>query len=611
MAFKCIIEPKVEEFKKALKDKDIKMSDLLNLDHKPLVDKLTPFVGKDAESLATLFEEKRILKNQMVGLKNAVQKATRTGRYSPESIAAAKKALTEFRAKQQERIFSPAEGESYLGGIVNKIMGQETSPEVAKKVFDLSQKADDLRTSTQSEFGPGSEYFKAREELQKYVDSQKPTTLHKDILTNLTSIFRNFKLMNPAIPIKVFASGEINTAIESMTRRAGSPSVGGPVPELADAKFKAADKFFKETGLTVSQMESLDDVHMLGTSEHFELPSTETPGAKVAKGVRKVAAVAQKIAIDLEHKGLFNKYYNKNFFDAANITSGKMAAAEGLKGEQAKTRSVELFNDASQIEPKTPEGRMLRAEAQKQAARATSTNDTVISTLTLNAKRMLNNWIPGVRVGDLISPIAKMPANLISNGLDNAGFGSPMAVYDLFKGRELMGSEDVGEQLQGLFHYHRGMQRIARIGGTLATAALVIGSMKKSDFKSDRYGEHFMRIGGLWVNTEYVSFISPAMAGMAEARIQGSQKSWIESYLTGALSGAKKLPVIDEIEKLKEAITSSHLAKGAGKYISGFVKGAIIPSFINNLFKDRPINRLFFGARGIRTQNQVNKDESK
>ena len=46
---RCLLPNKIDDFKKALKDKDVKLADLINLDHDELVKKLEPFAGKNAQ----------------------------------------------------------------------------------------------------------------------------------------------------------------------------------------------------------------------------------------------------------------------------------------------------------------------------------------------------------------------------------------------------------------------------------------------------------------------------------------------------------------------------------------------------------------------------------
>ena len=611
---KCLPSYAAEELKKALKDKDIKISDLLNLDHDKLSAKLEPYVGKSSEDVATMIEEKLILKNRLLGLKNVISKLTQSGKYSPEAIAQAKEDLSNYRAKQQERIFSPKEHESYLGGVADKIMGFHISRDVANKIFDLSSKADALKNPDDT-FGASKEYIKAQDELNSYVESQKPTTIAKSLLKDLTVIGRNNLLMNPSIPIKATAGQVTNTIMDNISRRLGSMSLGGPNSELTKQLYKQAQDFSNITGRNPLAMESLDDSHMLGKGESFNIPGGHTTGGKVAKavlkGVGKVAEVSNTIAIKWEHQVMFNKFYQKAFLDMANLASSDMAKLEGLSGAEHKTRSAELIKDAVKIEPKTPEGEALRKICQQQAARITATNETWVSRLSLRAKNSLNKVIPNLPLGDLIVPIAKIPANVIANGLENAGGGLPWALKDAWQGRVKMNSEDMETRYEGMSQFHKGIQSLMRIGGTMAVSALIASQFKKEDFMTDKFGKHFVKIGDRWISTDYISLISPALAGFMMAKgMDGNLAEKALGYVAGASRVLQEAPGIDEANKLIHSITGSNMVKGIQKYMTQFATSRAIPSAVNNVaFKDRKVNRLLAGATGARTDEDIWNDK--
>lgn len=143
----CLLENKIKDFKEALKKKDIKMEDLLNLGTEELTVRLKEYAGDNAKDVALLFEQKRILKNKFLGIKNAVSKLGEVGRYDPAKKAIIDQALKDFRAQQQERIFSPQEGETFYNALADKIMGTHITREEAKTIFDLQAKADELKKS--------------------------------------------------------------------------------------------------------------------------------------------------------------------------------------------------------------------------------------------------------------------------------------------------------------------------------------------------------------------------------------------------------------------------------------------------------------------------------
>jgi len=254
---------------------------------------------------------------------------------------------------------------------------------------------------------------------------------------------------------------------------------------------------------------------------------------------------------------------------------------------------------------------MLRKVAQEQSARITSTNNTIVSNMSLGAKKWLNSWIPDFPLGDFIIPIAKIPANVVANAIDNAGAGVPIALRDIYQGREKIQSDNLKTKYEGLIQFHRGVQRIMRIGGTIGTAFLIASHFQKKDFKSDKWGNHFVKIGNVWVNMEYMSVISPALAGYLTIK-SGKEKTVAgksAEYVAGAVAGLKEVPGADEAEQIIQTLTSNHLAKSVEKYASDFFTSRGEPAFLQNLQKNRPINRLFFGAHGAETQADVQEDE--
>lgn len=600
---KCLLLNKVEEFKKSLKDKDIKLSDLINLDHDELVKKLEPFAGSNAKDVATLIEEKLILKNRMLGLQNAISKLTKSGKYSPESIAEAKKSLSDYRAAQQERIFSPKEHESFLGGLASKRLGVEVSREVAKKAGELYSNAEKLREVNPKLSGISDEYLEAKKTFNDYINSQKPINVGSSIAKNLAVIGRNNLLLNPSTPIKTSTGQIVNSVMDAVTRRLGFGRLQGLNPELSKQANQEAWETFQKTGLNTAGMESLDDSHSLGKGENFKLPEG-TSGSKIAKAIGKVAEISNKVAITWEHQIPFTKFYQKTFFDMADLASSDMANGD-------KEKAAEIFKDACRIEPQTKEGAMLRHEAQAQAARITGTNETIVSRFSLATKNVLNKVFPKFPLGDFILPIAKIPASIIANGIDNAGGGVPVAIRDIFQGREKIQSEDLMTRYEGMAQFRNGVQRVMRIGGTIGTAFLIASQFKKQDFKSDQYGTHFVKIGNMWINTEYISAISPALSGAMMARSLKEESFTDEAthYVTGTLESLKATPGIDEAQRLINSLSNKNMAHGIEKYAKDFFNSRGEPVFIQNLMKDRPINRLFFGAHGAESTQDVNKDK--
>lgn len=604
----CLLPEKVQEFRQALKSKEINIADLINMTTEARTALLEKYAGSNAKDVNTFFEEKLVLKNKIQGIKNWASHIGEVGKYSSAGKAELEQAISEYKAAQQERVFNPKENEAFLNDLADKKLGVHISKEVAAKVFDLSSELSALKDKDPGTFGVSDAYLQKRAELNDFVEAQTPITAPESFFKSLTTIGRNFILANPSTPIKTLIGQAINATMESIARRLTNLSLKGSNSELASTARDEAWKTFKATGLNTAGMESLDDTHIMNKGENFKAPAG---GSGLSSGLEKftrgLAKISNKYVIDIAHVIPFTKFYQGTFFDTANILSDSLAKEEGLAGDAAKSRAAEIFKDAARIEPKTAEGAMIRMRSQEQAARITSTNDTWASRLTLALKAGLNKGVPGL--GDLIAPIAKIPANLIANGIDNAGGGLPGGIYDMFKGRAKMASPDLQTRYEGMAQFGNGVQHLIRIGGSIAAAALLTSQLTPKDFRTDNYGNHFVKIGNLWINSEYFAAISPALAGMMYAKQYATGAvSGATEYGIGAVSGLSNLPVVNELPNLITAATNKNPAKGIGKYIANFFTSRGEPAFVKNLLSGRPIERLFFGSTGVESDAEVKED---
>ena len=180
MPFICLPKDRVDAFKRALRDKTLKMSDLFNMETGARTELLAKYVGKeDAKTVNLLFEEKLILKNQLQGIKNWASKVGEIGRYDPAKKVELDRLMSEFRARQQERIFSPKESEAFLSDLVEAKFGTLISKEAAKDYLDLTKRVDDLRKNFNEKTGSWSSekdrlrYGGAKVLLENYIERLK------------------------------------------------------------------------------------------------------------------------------------------------------------------------------------------------------------------------------------------------------------------------------------------------------------------------------------------------------------------------------------------------------------------------------------------------------
>lgn len=135
----CLLPSQIEKFKKDLVENKITISDLLNKTTEEVTAILEPYAGKNAADIATLFEQKLILKNKTIGVKNAIKKLTESGIYSKSEVERIQKAKSVWRAKQIERILNPQENEKFLNALADKIVGTHVDRATAQQIFQLSK----------------------------------------------------------------------------------------------------------------------------------------------------------------------------------------------------------------------------------------------------------------------------------------------------------------------------------------------------------------------------------------------------------------------------------------------------------------------------------------
>jgi hypothetical protein len=145
MPFTCIVKEKIAEFRKALKDKELDIAKLLDMTTEDRTALFSEFAGENAKLMNTLFEEKLVLKNRLQGIKNWASKVGEIGRYDPLKKAKLDEMMSEYKARQQQRIFSPKENEQFLADLAEEKLGTRITKEEAKNVFDMTAKIDEYK----------------------------------------------------------------------------------------------------------------------------------------------------------------------------------------------------------------------------------------------------------------------------------------------------------------------------------------------------------------------------------------------------------------------------------------------------------------------------------
>ena len=603
MANWCLPRNLADAFLDALRSGELSPERLAEMSSAERREAFAKYVGPEhAAEVNGNFESKLLLVDQKRGLVNWARKTA--GLTEP-----VRRSLVD-RIQKLDKVLQPEDEQAFLSDLAAQKLGTAVTAEEAQTIFNLGKAAQDARDApTDNLSGVNDAYLNASEDLKAYIASLKPVTALRSIGMNALVISRNNLLMNPSVPIKTVTSQIENSVVEGVARRLATGEFGGLNGKLANQAKAEAWETFHKTGFNTASMESLSDNGKLGEGNRFGAVTgmVDAHGAAraVEGAVRKVTQISNKIIIHYAHVVPFTKFYQSTFFDAADIMSSHMAKSEGLTGEAARARAEEIFRDAARVEPETVEGQVARKMAQKQSARVTGTNDNLASKFAMLVKDGLNKVVYGL--GDALMPVAKIPATIISNGIENAGPGIPLGVWDIIKGRDMMQSSDLATRYEGMARFTGGIQRVGRTVGTLAFAAYITHELTPSDFKQDRYGDSFVKIGGVWVNMEYFSLISPAIGGMMAVKqhADGSIPKSFGYFVAGEAAPLSHLPGVNTVPDLVKGIQDLGVGEGTAKWFKDLAVSRSIPAFIENMTKDRPANRLFFGAHGVETPQEI------
>lgn len=582
----CLTKQGEENLEKALREYgDMRKFSLLASDARRSY--LSKYLGElNAKEINAFYESKLTLKNQREGFR-AFIKGTLGG---PKEVKSELLSVVE----KLDKALTPNEVGQYLEDFASKSLGRNITESEAKLAMEMSEKIQAASKDT-SEFGtPSIEYFKARKVLSDYLDSLKPTSR---LRVATSTIGRGMLLASIKSPLLNIESNTVHGLINAAERRIELRSLGGVNNGYAKRFRKFNNKLFLETGYDTTRMFSVDDHRLI---------RGEDVGTTQGKGnVRKLGRVVEDIVFkkmqgypDVVSSGIA-------FSDRANMESTKIARQEGLEGKELQERALELFKDATRVDPKTEEGRIIRDSAIADAQYSTYTNKTRLSDISLGLRNAVNIASGDLRIGDQIIPFVKTPANVIGAGLDSSGGLLPFdltirmvkGINSTRKGMPL--NEAFGESFKGF------NRKIILAGLGITFAYLLSTAFKKEDFIGEyptsekerkllelkQARERSIKIAGRWVSLDYFGPLAAPLVGFLYAKKYGrSLPSYAWNYYQGVFAQAKSLPGLDElkdiINTLKDIGTTQASFEDQKKdfinFAIDFVRSRSIPSIVSD-----------------------------
>ena len=502
-----------------------------------------------------------------------------------------KSALGKIAQIDKEGLLTPENTDAFLEDLVRDKIGVTITAEQAKVISEKSRKLEELGKGT-SEIGLQTvEYFRARSDMEKYIQSQQPAA-NLRVLTS--TIGRGMMLASIKSPIVNIESNTVQAILTAFERRMASNQYQGLNSDFAWKFVKENWKIYQASGYDTSRMLSLDDGKLIRGEE---ITHSQGPGP-----TRAVARVVEKSVFNLLMGGPDTWFSSLHFADSANLASAKIASGEKLQGGAVKKRALEIFQDAVLIDPKTIEGELVRSQAISDAQYATYTNKSTYSDVALAIRNVLNVASGDVRVGDQIMPFVKTPANVVGAGIDYAGAALPLEIYRLPKA--IIQAKNGDTQA-----FKRSVRRIVRAGLGMTLAFGLSLAFDPDDFIgnwpiSQKEQELLMlknattnsvKINGKWVSLDYFGALAAPFVGIMYAKKYAhTPTEAIIKYYQGVVVQALKIPGLRDFQDIVKDITDftnekktgeKELTTAATNTILSYIRSRSVPAILNDLAK--------------------------
>lgn len=591
----CISVELANKLKTAAKAGEIDIAKMYAMDSATRRGLFEKYVDKaTAREINTGFE-KAMVSTQKTALKKWAES---TFTSSEKKTARFKDVLTKIEELDKAGVLTANDQNGFLEDLVFSKLGATVTSEESAMISKISKKLQAASTE-RTEFGtPTLEYFKARKEMEDYLDSITPSSNLK-VATSV--IARGTMLASIKSPMLNIESNTIQGLTQAFARRLENRKLGGANNAFAIKYAAFVNKVFKETGFDISRMISLDADRTIKGEER-----TTTQGKGV---VRKLGRVYE----DLVFKKLLSApdtfFASMAFADRANIESTKIAQGEGLKGQALKDRSLQIFKDATSINPETPEGQAVRASGIADATYTTYTNDSLYADAALGIRKVFNTLSGDLRFGDQIMPFVKTPANVIGAGVDATGvLLPPKTMLRVIKTLNAIKSGESAKEAFG--NNFKGFTKdVVRAGLGMTFAFMLASLFKPEDYIGEypitekerrllelkRATTNSVKIGDKWISMDYFGPLGAPFIGLMYAKKYGKDlPSSIWEYYKGVGRQTAKLPGFDEfyntVESLRQTAPGKNKSlsdemRDIGNFALSFVRARTVPALLGDIAK--------------------------
>ncbi len=596
MANFCIPVVLAEKLKTAAKKGEIDIAAMYEMTSAERNELFQKYVDKATAKQINLGFEKAMVSEQQTALKKWAENTFTGGEVQK---ARQKDVFEKINELSQQGVLTPDAEKAFLQDLVGEKLGINITAEEGKQIADRSEKLQAMENDL-SPFGTHTEeYFVAKREMQNYLESLSPSSNLKVISSIVT---RGNMLAQLHSTLMNIWPTTIQGSIEALARRIETFSLGGVNGKYAADYAKFAMKVYDKSKYDITTMLNTDDNTKLVSGE--KQVTTQGTGA-----VRKIGRAYEDIIFSKMHgiptaiaKAIASA-------DRSNIQSTKIARQEGLKGDAAKARALEIFKDATSIQPKTEEGKAVRSAAIADALYSTNTNKSIYSDTALAIRNVLNTASGDLRYGDNMMPFVMKPANVVGASINASGIGVPIdtlyrmarVIDDIRNGEKI--NDAVKDRFKGYW------KTIVEAGLGISFAFILSKTFKAEDFIGElpvsekerqllalhNATPNSVKIGNHWISIDLFGELGAPFIGFMYAKKYGTNlPTSVYNYAKGVVHTAAKIPGISEAYgtlKALQSMTPTGNTKIKDEVTAfsnnamGFMQSRLMPSLISDLAK--------------------------
>lgn len=486
------------------------------------------------------------------------------------------------RLREPSELRTRTNAYNYIYRAVNEGLGFSLNSQQVSEVVNRASALQKSIENTKDRNGnPSALFFKNMADMENFANSIAPSPA----LSVLTSTVGRGNMLMSAKSIALnIESNILNFISESIIKRISY----GAIDKVVDANvikeyLEYSKGVFNSSGYQISTMDELDATQRILNEKQI-----------TSQGSGIIRAMGRFYEQTIFKYGL--GYPDLIFKDLAFVDSVNLLASKEADGNAQKATSI--FKDAILIQPKTAIGQEIRAKAQIDALIATYQNKGRLSELALGIRNSINKATKQLRLGDVLSPFVKTPANVIGLGLDYT-FGAyalkdiQVAISDFQAGRI---TETTRKVLQKTGRNAIGVLIAIALSSLIDDEDYIpdyalLSPTERNLIKAKNGVFNAIKVGDKWLSLDYFGPFAMPLAAVLNAKREKDLVDKAFNYLKGAGIQALKLPVIGDLKDILEEAgraTNQDADKNAQEVINGvvdFASSRTIPALVSDFAK--------------------------